>query len=75
MPFRERGITTILQIEDYEHDKNPFYNTTGGNIAHMDLDYWIEQIKASIIFAAHLLTPLNSEPRKIYLPVIVDPAQ
>ena len=39
----------------------------------MDLDYWEEQIKASVIFAAHLLTPLSSGTRRNYLPVIVDP--
>lgn len=72
MPFRERGITTVLQIEDYENDKNPYYNTTGDSIAHMNLGYWEEQIKASVIFAAHLLTPLGLEPKKIYLPAVFE---
>lgn len=75
MPFRERGITTVLQIEDYENDKNPYYNSTGDTIAHMDLDYWEEHIKASLIFVVHLLTPLELEPNSIFLPVIIDSAQ
>lgn len=75
MPFRERGITTVLQIEDYENDKNPYYNSTGDTISHMNLDYWEEQTKASLIFAAYLLTPIGFEPNNIYLPVIIDSAQ
>jgi len=35
----------------------------------MDLDYWLEQIKATTAIAAHLAIPLTSND--VYLPLIM----
>jgi hypothetical protein len=34
-------------------------HTPEDNVAHLNIDYWLEQIKASIAFAVHLLVPLT----------------
>ena len=66
MPFRAKGIATGLQIERYDSgDKNPYYHQPGDSVAHMNLDYWLEQMKATAAIAAHLAVPV----RNIYLPV------
>lgn len=66
------GIPTALQIEDYDYtdggEKNPYYHTSGDNIEHMNLDYWMEQMKATTAIAAHLAIPVNN----IYFPIIGD---
>ena len=38
-------------------------------IAHINLDYWLEQMKATTAIAAHLAVPITVE--KVYLPVTV----
>ena len=37
----------------------------------MNLDYWVEQIKATTAIAAHLAVPVTVERIKVYLPVIM----
>jgi hypothetical protein len=59
MPFRERGIPTVLQIENREDEYSPQRHSTNDTIAHMNLDYWLEQIKATIAIAAHLAVPVR----------------
>jgi hypothetical protein len=59
MPFRARGIPTALQIESYEGEKNPHHHAPSDSIAQMNLDYWLEQIKATTAIAAHLAIPLT----------------
>lgn len=70
MPFRAKGISTILQIENREDEYNPYYHSSEDTIAHMNLDYWEEQIKATVATAAHLAVPIT-DVNKIYLPVIL----
>jgi hypothetical protein len=59
VPFRENGFTTALQIENFEYERNPYMHFQEDTIAHMNLDYWYEQIKASTAIAASLLIPLG----------------
>jgi hypothetical protein len=51
------GIATVLQIQNYNAERNLFKHTPLDNIANMNLDYWIEQIKATTAIAAHLAIP------------------
>jgi len=61
-----------LQIEDYENERNPYYHTAQDTIAHMNLDYWEEQMKTTVAVAAHLAVPVSFTPADwIYLPMIV----
>jgi hypothetical protein len=54
-------LATVLQIEDFwGADKNPYYHAPGDTMAHMNLDYWEEQIKATLVTAAHLAVPVPS---------------
>jgi hypothetical protein len=69
VPFREKGIPTGLQIENYESEQNPYKHTSQDSIAHMNLDYWLEQMKATTAIAAHLAVPIAV--KKLYLPVIM----
>jgi hypothetical protein len=68
VPFREKGIATALQIQSYQSERNPSYHTTQDNIAHMNLGYWLEQMKATTAIAAHLAVPMKFE--SVYLPFI-----
>lgn len=61
-----------MQIEDYEHERNPYMHTAEDTIAHMNLDYWEEQIKATVAIAAHLAVPFTDTYRA-YLPLVVEP--
>jgi hypothetical protein len=70
MPFRGKGIPTVLQIENREDEYNPYYHSPQDTITHMNLDYWEEQIKATIATAAHLAVPVTAKSR-VYLPVIL----
>jgi len=60
-------LTTGLQIQNYkkaqnfDHERNPYNHTAQDSIAHMNLDYWLEQIKASVVFAASMAGPLTIE--------------
>jgi hypothetical protein len=45
-------------------------HTPQDSIAHMNLDYWLEQMKATVAIAAHLAVPIPLD-RKVYLPVIM----
>jgi hypothetical protein len=49
----------VLQIEDHWDEPNPYYHEPGDTIAHMNLDYWEEQIRATLVTAAHLAVPLD----------------
>jgi hypothetical protein len=39
-------------------------------MAHMNLDYWEEQINATLVTAAHLAVPITNKER-VYLPVLL----
>jgi len=54
VPFREKGIPTVLQVQSYEGERNPHMHSPQDDIANMNLDYWLEQIKATIAIAAQL---------------------
>lgn len=59
----------MLQIENREDEYNPYVHSPQDNIAHMNLDYWVEQIKATIAATAHLAVPITSTER-VYLPLM-----
>jgi hypothetical protein len=62
-----------LQIQNYEGERNPYNHTTQDSIARMNLDYWLEQMKATTAIAAHLAVPITvaSTIEYIYLPIII----
>jgi hypothetical protein len=39
----------------------------------MNLDYWLEQVKATTAIAAHLAVPIEAESRVEYLPLVLAP--
>jgi hypothetical protein len=61
MPFRGKGLTTALQIENYEGERNPFYHTAQDTIANMNIEYWSEQLKATTAIAVQLAGPIPLE--------------
>jgi hypothetical protein len=72
IPFREEGIRSVLQIEDMENEFNPYYHSPEDSIAHMNLDYWTEQIKATVAIIAHLAVPVTVEGGTFcYLPMVM----
>ena len=53
---------------------NPYNHTSQDTIAHMNLDYWLEQVKATTAIAAHLAVPVPKAPTpsgSIYLPLLI----
>ncbi len=40
MPFREKGVPSVQQIEDKTSDFNAFYHQAGDTVDHMDPVYW-----------------------------------
>jgi hypothetical protein len=69
-----KGIPTGLQIQSYsgaQNERNPYNHTSEDNIAHMNLDYWLEQVKATTAIAAHLAIPLQTGSIHGYLPTIL----
>jgi len=59
-----------LQIEDFWDEGNPYYHKPEDTIAAMNLNYWEEQIKATLVTAAHLAVPVAAKS-KVYMPVII----
>jgi hypothetical protein len=51
--FWNYGYTAILGIEDFG-DFNPRYHTTGDLLEHLDMDYYVEFVKASVATFAHM---------------------
>lgn len=46
----------MVQIENYyKGEKNPYNHGSQDTLAHMNIDYWLEQVKASVVSAARLL--------------------
>jgi hypothetical protein len=59
MPFREKGLATALQIQNYDGgERNPYNHLPEDTLAHMNVDYWVEQMKATIAIALQLAGPL-----------------
>jgi hypothetical protein len=54
VPFRAKGITTVLQIEDYEDERNPGMHSPSDTITNLNLDYLLEQIRLTVAIAARL---------------------
>jgi hypothetical protein len=55
VPFRAKGLAAIHQIEQYdEGERNPYYHSQKDTVEHMNIDYWVEQIKATIAVTATL---------------------
>ncbi len=70
MPIRAKGIPTGLQIEARESEGvNQYNHTPQDTVATMDIDYWNEQMKATLAVVAHLAVPVQ-EGSKTYLPEI-----
>lgn len=72
MPFREKGITAAVQIQNYKgvnKDRNPYNHTPQDTYDYINHDYMFEQIKATTAFAGHLTEPIAFE-YKIRLPMI-----
>lgn len=40
MPFREKGVPSVQQIEDKTSDFNRYYHQAGDTVEHMDSEYW-----------------------------------
>lgn len=59
MPFREKGIPTALQIENYsESDRNPYYHSPQDAVDHINLEYFLEHVKTTIVVAGRLAEPI-----------------
>ena len=52
-----------------ENEFNPYTHTSQDDMAHMDLDYWLEQVKATVATVAHLAVPVTGEvnPPQLYV--------
>ena len=55
--FWNKGYPAILAIEDDDDDFNAYYHTINDNLAHINLTYFTNFVKASIGTAAHLAQP------------------
>jgi len=55
--FWAKGYPAILAIEDDYNDFNPYYHTINDNLAHINLTYFTNFVKASVGTAAHLARP------------------
>ena len=55
-PFWQYGYPSILAIEDYygTGDFNPYYHTAQDNLAHVDVDYFTEMVRAAVGTFAHM---------------------
>jgi hypothetical protein len=51
-------MATGLQIQDFDGEHNPYNHTSEDSIAHMNLDYWLEQVEATIAIAARMAVPV-----------------
>jgi hypothetical protein len=51
--FWDYGFAAVLGIEDLD-DFNPWYHTTFDRLQYLDMDYYVEFVKASIATCAHL---------------------
>jgi hypothetical protein len=40
VPFREKGVPSVQQIEDKTSDFNRYYHQAGDTVDHMDSAYW-----------------------------------
>ncbi len=58
IPFREKGVPAVLQIEDKTGDFNPQYHRQGDTLANMTLGYWQDHIRALTAAAAVLAEPV-----------------
>ena len=73
MPFRAKGIPAGVQIQNYKgelKERNPYNHTSQDSIAHMNLDYWLEQVKATTAIAGQLAVPIAVEKTMVFLPII-----
>ena len=41
-------------------------------MAYMNLDYWLEQVKATTAIAVNLAVPVLVEKTSVYLPMVVE---
>jgi hypothetical protein len=51
-------LTAGLQVQNYKGELNPNNHKAQDTIDHMNLDYWFEQIKATVAIAAQLVVPI-----------------
>jgi hypothetical protein len=43
-----------LQIESYEGEQNPYLHSSGDRVAEMNMEYYLEQMKATVAIALDL---------------------
>jgi hypothetical protein len=51
----------VVQIQNYKHegkDRNPYNHTAGDRMSYINPDYFLEQVRATVLFAARLVVPL-----------------
>jgi hypothetical protein len=61
-PFREKGITAVVQIQKYQgdgNDRNPYNHTVQDSITYINQNYLLEQTKATTAIAAQLAYPIR----------------
>jgi hypothetical protein len=50
-----------VQIEDYHGDKNPYVHSAKDNIAHINANYLLVQMRTTVAFAGQLAGPVLPE--------------
>lgn len=60
----------MVQIENYhEGEGNPYTHSAQDTVARLNLDYWMEQVKATTAIAAELAVPVAGRRPGPYLPL------
>lgn len=54
------GVLVDLGEDYWGDDKNPYQHNPGDTLVHITLDYWDEQIKATIAMAAQLAVQVTN---------------
>jgi hypothetical protein len=52
--FWQYGYASILGIEYYQHDFNPYYHTSNDRLEHLNMPYYTDFVKASVGTFAHM---------------------
>jgi hypothetical protein len=67
VPFREKGVPSVQQIEDKTADFNRYYHGAGDTVNHMDHVYWLAMMRGLVAMIGVLAEPQSP-------PAIVRPA-
>jgi len=70
VPFREKGIPSVQQIEDKTADFNRYYHTADDTVDHMDHDYWLAMERGLVAMIGVLAEPQPAPPPvyRLYVP-------